>query len=250
MSAQDDEQIKKRLKELLERSRQRGIFFYTDFHSMYTAAMAYELADAREVQTWGGYEDSERVMIRFGDPAEIGYDEPFPIQIVRVSPKRQKYADKLTHRDFLGALMSLGMERDVLGDILIHENEAFVFVTEKMADFIMESLTSVKHTAVNTAFVDELPPEARPQIKREEINIASLRLDGIVSKVFHLSRQEAKSLFSSEKIYINGRPEPGAGREPKENDVISVQGHGKFIYYGFLHETKKGRLVAEIGKYI
>ena len=100
-------------------------------------------------QLGGGYQDAERVMLRFGGEELMGYEEEFPISCLKVSPVSAKFADVLTHRDYLGALMNLGIERDRLGDILIAGNEAFIFCTSSMADFITENLVKVKHTSVS-----------------------------------------------------------------------------------------------------
>ncbi|MBP8969142.1 MAG: hypothetical protein KBG42_07665 [Lachnospiraceae bacterium] len=117
----------KRFMELAERARQSGIYTYSSFHSARTASLAYEVADEHEVRMWGGTQDCERVVTRFGDTQEIAYDEPFPIRILYVRPKQEKFADKLTHRDYLGAILNLGIERDVIGDIIVADQAAYFF---------------------------------------------------------------------------------------------------------------------------
>ena len=96
-------------------------------------------------------------MIRFGSPEELGYEEDFPIVTLKIAPKSEKFADKLTHRDFLGALMSLGIEREVLGDIVIRDNVGYLFAKEDIAEYIKDSLTEIKHTAVRINTADSLP---------------------------------------------------------------------------------------------
>ena len=103
----------KRYEELAVRSRSAGIYTYSTFHSRETASLAFEAASEKEVMLWGGTENSERVVARFGAEEEIGYNEDFPICILCVKPKQSKYSDALTHRDFLGAILNLGIERDI-----------------------------------------------------------------------------------------------------------------------------------------
>lgn len=240
-------------RDLANRARQGGIYLYTDFCSMADAAAALAVSDEKDILLWGGMQDCERVMIRFGNADDAGYtadESDFPIALLRISPKQQKFADKLSHRDFLGALMNLGIERDVLGDIIVAENVGYVFAVSRIAEFLTEHLDRVKHTAVTCEVISELPEHAAPKIVSEEINVASMRLDGIVAKVFRLSRGEAKGLFSSERVFVNGRVCHSAGGEPRENDVVSVHGYGKFVFYGTCRETKKGRVVARVGRYV
>ncbi len=256
---------KKRFKELFDRAEKTRSFCYTGFHSPVGAAIACGIAVVHKipaepaqgcfrvcegVAAWGGYEDAERLMIRFGDPDATGYDEPFPIVVIKIAPKQQKYADKLSHRDFLGALINLGIERDVLGDIIVHENEGYVFAAENMAEYITLGLTRVKHTPVDCSIIDVLPEDAKPRLKEMDINVSSLRLDGIVAHVFNMSRGEVKSLFSSEKVSVGGFVQKSAAKEPSEDDVISVRGYGKFKYKGISHETKKGHYVVKVLKYV
>ncbi|MBO4899998.1 MAG: hypothetical protein J5509_06880 [Lachnospiraceae bacterium] len=245
-----EEQTLNRYRELAERSARAGIYVYTDFHSPAGASLAYRIADERSVKMWGGAESCERVIVRFGDPEEIGYEESFPISIIHISPRMPKYADKLTHRDYLGALMNLGLERDVIGDIYVCDNEAYVFVCEKITEFITDELSQVKHTQVKCEITDAIPDEARPKLKEETVTVSSLRLDGIIARAYHLPRTEAKDLFNSEEVFINGRLCANPSHEPAEGDAISVRGHGKLIYGGVGRKTSKDRFAVIIKKYV
>ncbi|MCR5594773.1 MAG: DbpA RNA binding domain-containing protein [Lachnospiraceae bacterium] len=245
-----DEQLLNRYRELADRSAYSGIYVYTDFHSLSGASYAYTVADKAFIKLWGGAEEAERVIVRFGDPKDIGYEEDFPIRIIHISPIQPKFADKLTHRDFLGALMNLGIERDVIGDIYVAESEAYVFVCEKIAGYIIEELTRVKHTQVKCVITGTIPESVRPKLKEETVTVSSLRLDGIIAHVYHMSRTAAKSLFSSEEVFINGALCTSPSAEAKDTDVISVRGYGKFIYDGVGRKTSKDRYAVNIRRYI
>lgn len=244
-----DEQTIKRYAELAERARRSYSYTYTGFHSPSGAALAYRAADEREIRMWGGTEGCERIVIRFGTEEDTGYEEEFPIRIIHVEPRSGKFADKLSHRDFLGAILNLGIERDRVGDILIHDNTAYVFVLEDIADYIKDMLENVRHTPVRCSYVDKIPDEAGPKLIREEISVASLRLDAVIAKLFRLSRTDAKELFDREKVFVNGRACRSAEYAPKEGDSISVRGFGKFDNKGELRKTKKGSLVIEVDRY-
>ena len=142
----DTELLKKRFLELAKKSYNSGIFVFTDFLGLLEQSAFAEIR--RELTgipyaAFGGAEGAERVMIRFGSADELGYELPFPISVIRAEPLSQKYADKLTHRDFLGAIMNLGIERDTLGEIVIIDNVGYIFAKEDMAGYIAENLTKV-----------------------------------------------------------------------------------------------------------
>ena len=119
---EDTELIKKRLSELADRSYSKGQFTFTQFLNMAELSVYYEIGKTlnyAKPSVYGGYEGAERAVVRFGNPEELGYEEAFPIDLLEISPVAEKFADDLTHRDFLGALMNLGIERELLGDIIV-----------------------------------------------------------------------------------------------------------------------------------
>ena len=246
----NDDMERKRFLELYHRAEVTDTYTYTDFHTAHGMAIAKSIAGDEGIRVWGGYEGAERCIIRFGFLESTGYDEPFPIDLLLIRPKMEKYADRLSHRDYLGALMNLGIERKLLGDIIVFENRAYVFSVERMSKLIISDIDKVKHTPVECEMIDALPEEAMPRKKELSVNVSSLRLDGIVSHVFNISRSNAKALFSNEKISAGGVPVKSPGFEPAVDDIISVAGHGKFVYKGEKGITKKGNHVVMVEKYI
>lgn len=241
---------KKRFAELAANSRSHNAYYFTDFMTAEEAAAVYDVSDAADITVFGGRENAERVMIRFGNADAFGYEQDFPIALLRIAPRAAKFADNLTHRDYLGTLMGLGIERDILGDILVASNEAYVFVAERMADYVAEQLLTVRHTSVSTERIAELPPEAAPKFAEEELVVASGRLDGILSKLYHLSREKVRQMFAKEQVLVGGRAVLNTSLTPKDGAVISVRGHGKFIYDGEVRSTKKGNRVVAVRRYM
>jgi len=240
----------KRFEELSDRARRSGVYTYSTFHSRETASLAFDVASPKELVLWGGSEISERVIVRFGDPEDLGYEEEFPIRILLIEPKQAKYSETLTHRDFLGAILNLGIERDVVGDILVKNNSAYCFVIEKLADVFCSNLDRVKHTAVSCKIVEEVPKDCLPQLKEENITVTSPRLDAILAKVYHLSRTDAKDLFEDEKVTVNGRICRNPETILKENTIVSVRGYGKLEYHGEERTTRKGKTGITIWRYV
>ena len=127
----------RRLIDLAKRSYETNSFTFTDFLSM------AELSDFYEIESvlgyacptlYGGCDMSERKMIRFGDPDEFGYEQPFPIDTLIIEPLNEKFSDDLNHRDFLGALMNLGIKRQMLGDIFVKDNKACLFCKDSISE--------------------------------------------------------------------------------------------------------------------
>ena len=245
-----DTQYIKRCEELAERADRSTTFAYTSFHSMQTAMLAYKAASEEKIKLWGGADGCERVIVRFGDTQEIMSDEGFPISVVFVRPTQLKFAEKLTHRDYLGAILNLGIERDVIGDIFVREDGAYVFALSEMADYIAANLERVKHTSVKCSIVDEVPEDCLPKLKEEAVTVSSPRLDAVIAKVWHLSRGDAKALFDAENVSINGRICKNPETEPGDNSSISVRGYGRFEYAGEECETRKGKVRVTVRRYM
>lgn len=249
----DTELLKKRFTELAMRSYNSGIFTFTDFLGLQEQAAFEEIKTQLKgihYEKFGGAVGAERVMIRFGNPEELGYEQNFPISTVKAEPVSQKFADKLTHRDLLGALMNLGIERCTLGDIPIIDNVAYIFANEDIAPFIVSELTKAKRTDLKLSLTDNIPDGELYRTESRTVQLASERLDALIAKLFSLSRDEAQSLFKKRLVFVNGKLIESPSYTPKVEDVVSVRGYGRLIYRSYETTTKKGRLNARVDVYI
>jgi len=249
---EEDTLLQKRYLEWAENSYKNSIYYFTGFLSVSEINILFETPQIspENYQIFGGVEGCERQMVRFGSSAELGYEIPFPIVIIKIEPLIQKFADDFTHRDFLGALMNLGIKREVIGDIIVNGKDAYLFVAEKMAEYVQEQLTKVKHTHVRCKILKDMPID--PIIKREEeeVLVSSLRVDGMVAKLYHLSRNQSLELFRERNIFVNGRLCENNSYFLKPEDIISVRGYGKCIFKKQLYETKKGKCCLLIERYV
>lgn len=214
----DSELLRKRFVELGRRSYNSGIFTFTDFLGLAELSVFEEAK--RELgnipyTAFGGAEGCERVIIRFGSEEELGYSEPHPIVCIKAEPRSHKFADKLTHRDFLGALMNLGIERSMLGDIPIIDNTAYIFAHEKLAEFIVDSLERVKHTDMKLSIATKLPEGELFRTERRRIQAHGERLDAVVAKLFSISREEGQLLFKRGLVFANGKAISSTSYIPK-----------------------------------
>ena len=240
------QQIKKRLAELQNRGTFGGYTVYTGFLGLEEQSLLAEVTGPRSVPAYGGFDGAERVMAAFG-PAPEPAD--YPITCLHIAPKQEKFAEELTHRDYLGTLMGLGLERRVLGDILPCGKGAYLFCTAGMAEYIETQLHRVRHTEVTCTRADHLPPHLLPQPEDREVIVPSLRLDVLVGAVYNLSRNSADKFFLQQKVFVNGRCVENRAHTVQPGDKISVRGHGRFTAGAPLRRTKKDRLVVPVDVY-
>ena len=189
------------------------------------------------------------MVIRFGSEEELGYEVPFPIACIRVSPLQRKFADELSHRDFLGALMNLGIDRATLGDIRTGDDETYLFCLESIAGFLCENLTRVRHTDVRCVVTEEIGDMPRDVPETVCIQVQSLRIDAVLSRVYHISREKSMDLFREGRVYVNGRLCENNSRQLKAGETVNARGFGKFSLTGEPGKTKKGKLVVEAAVY-
>lgn len=244
-------QLQNRFRDLAEKSYMQNVYTFSGFLSLAEQDAFLQITKELGSVAWqlfGGSDDCERKMLMFGCADDLGYEESYPIVCIHISPLLKKFADDFSHRDFLGALMNLGIERSTLGDIFIKDREAYLFCQESIADYICEGLDKVKHTNVRCKRVepgDELPVREPEPV---EITVNSERADGVIAKVYHLSREKSQQLFAEKKVYVDGRLCENLSKTLKQGELVTVRGFGRFIYRGLKYETKKGKLcvVAEV----
>lgn len=226
-------------------TRQRPYFF--SFLSERKQALAENYLKSVHFDNFdffGGYENSERKVLGlfFGDPC----DDEFP-----VSPIVFKFrdCDKLSHRDFLGALMSLGIERETVGDILVEDGRCVVFVKSELKDFITSQIFKIGNVGIR---FDEFKPSDLPKGRGEEeffFTVSSMRLDNIVAAITGLSREKTKALIMSGCVSVNYVPTQNVSQTIKNDTCLTIRGRGKFVLNSILGKTKKGRIRISVFHY-
>ncbi len=241
--------LKNRFSELASRSYDRGIYTNSEFLTQAEQSELRKMHFSSKVSLYGGYDNAERCIAVFGDEDEFGYECSYPVKFIKIEPLLMKFADKLTHRDFLGSLMGLGLRREMLGDIIINENVAYLVCLDSVSDFIINQLDKVKHTSVRCSESDFIPSDVLPELKYEELIVSSERLDVLISAVYNLSRNESQKRIEGETVFCDGMITVSSSFTPKNGTLISVRGMGRFIFDGVLRQTKKGRNVIAVRIY-
>lgn len=214
----------------------------------------------------GGYDGAERARLfcipdyMYGackdgeliEPCDFEELEEVVSDAVAVLEIRGSGYRELTHKDYLGSILALGLERDALGDVALTDKYgALVVTSRKIADFLSDELSRVASDVVKARILspDEVPKVHR-EIKEISDTVASARLDCIISALTGMSRESAQSAIRSGLVQVDYRPADSPDRQVLAPSVIVVRGHGKFILRQFAGETKKGRLRIVAGKYI
>ncbi len=202
----------------------------------------------KEYFFWGGHESTLRKMLAIGD--DMPSKEHFDIQLLAITPNFSKIS--LTHRDYLGALMSLGITRDYIGDIIVLDNMALVFSAQKFAALICEELTAVKNVNVNARVATQNEENLINAVSKQSektLTIASLRLDAILAAMLKTSRKNAADLIRAKYVMINHIKTQNCSFEVQEGDVFSIKGKGKFRLNSVGNKSKKNRIFINFTEY-
>ncbi len=231
-----------------EKHNQRFICIFMDPRQQETARQALSALSCRDYSCWGGYEGAERQMLCvYGGRTEPSPEE-YPIRAVRLIGRD---LSSKTHRDVLGTLMSLGIKRETVGDIVFGENDCVVLLAKEIAAHVAEGLVKVGGAGVRTELLPHIPPIVREQPTEPlRDTVASSRLDCVVASLLNMSRGSAEELIDAGLVSVNWREQESRSLSVKAGDTLSVRGRGRFVIDDIGTPTKKGRLVLLARKYL
>ncbi len=197
---------------------------------------------------FGGYERAERKIFGVFPEWQQARTEDFPLLAIRFEVPKFR---RLTHRDYLGALMSLGIDRSKTGDILVDEEGAYVFAESDIAEYIARSVNKISTSGVKGRVIEPavitVPP---PRTVEKKCVCASLRLDAVLSAALGISRAAAETLIRGGSVKVNHRAASDRSKQVSENDLLSVRGSGRFILKETGNITGKGRLHITVEKFV
>ena len=236
----------------LDKARQaemQGQLALGDFHdpaqlAVLQRVMRHRRGEAR-LFSFGGFNGAERTRVCLA-PEDLapGYND-FALSVVSLTP-RSKGA-KLEHRAVLGSMMSLGIKRDKIGDVVILDTGAFVIVDSAIAEQIGMDTVGSEPVSVDLRGLDVLKGY-EPVFVSATVTVASMRLDALVAAIYRLSRADAAALISRGLVKVNHVPTAAVAHEVKEGELLSVRGKGRAKVNRLLGNTQKGRLRLEILK--
>ena len=235
--------IAKRFVDLSKQANRKGVVTFSDFLTINEQLILQHNKEKleSEYQMSGGYEYAERQMVAF-IPDALFYEWDYPMKCVRIRPAYPKFAEALTHRDVLGALMSLGIDRSKIGDLIVNEANMFFFAKTEIIPYILEQLTSIRHTVVTLEPETDSSIDYIPHFEEKEAIITSNRLDAVIAVICKMSRSASLRMIQEGKIFVNGAECLHNTYYCKQGDLLSIRGFGKVRFGETLGVTKKDRI--------
>lgn len=251
MNSKDDLFLINRIKELANNAFYKNIQTNTVFLNLYEQTVFNSTISSLpniNIFQIGGYDMAERKIVCFLPYYEDNIDNSI-LSYIKIEPVNMKFSKKLSHRDFLGSLMNIGIERHMIGDIICKDNIAYIIALSSVKDIIIESIEYVSNTKVKSKIIDKDELILNNNFKNTDVNVASLRLDAIIAAVYNISRTKVTEYFQENKVFLNSSFTTNKSYFIHENDIISVRGFGKFRFNSQSKITKKGRLIVNIDIY-
>lgn len=200
------------------------------------------------VMFFGGFDDAEKKIMGVFPQWEEPDENEFPIACLKIEGG---FSRKLTHRDYLGTIMSLGLTSSKLGDIVVGDGFAYVLLNRDIAAYTADNLHKIGNQGVKVKIIDDLSViKIERQYKTINAVCAGSRLDAIVGAAANISRSQASSLITGGKVKLNHRETDKTAVTVKEGDLISIRGYGRFILHSFDGETRKMRMHITLKQYI
>ena len=254
MLNEEERYLSAHISDLAELSRRSGVPRFSRFLNERERSVAAAAARANNADPifYGGYDGAARTLCGFFEGTyaeELPKEDLFPLCAVTFSFKKfDKKSEILSHRDFLGAILALGLERSAVGDILVAEDHAVVFCVDTAKQLLMD-ISKVGKIGVSTAAgITEKLPE--PRLETLDRTVSSLRLDCIVSACANISRERSASLVKSGQVSADYSICLNVSAAVKEREIISIRGFGRFIVSKIVGETKNGRIRVIIDKFV
>ncbi len=253
----DDKMLLARAEDKLQQCLQQYRVTYTNFLDLHQHSLIEGLwrdlsrgAQDTHCVFWGGYDDAERTIAAFlPDYADPEDPDNWPLSVIRI--KTPPGGRQLTHRDYLGSLTGLGLEREMIGDILTTENGADVIILDDIQDFLLLNYSKAGRTSLQ---LEALPlselhvPEQRTVMIKD--TVASLRLDNVVASAFSLSRAKAAEAIRSGIVFVNSIQTEKPDLQVDEGCKLVLRGKGKAYLREVGGRTRKDRIFVAIEKFV
>ncbi len=244
----DNQELLSRLADLDYLANKRQIICYSDFLNVdeYSSYLTQKHSYSCDTVPFSDIANLERQMIAFIPDAFSFEDATFPISILKLAPKNPKFAQSISHRDVLGALMSLGIERKLIGDIFISDKDGCFLVNNKIKDYIIDELHQIKRNEIIIKEIHQIPDDFKPKFDIYNRTISSLRLDCLVAEFANCSRSAAEKYVKQGQVFVNSKQIEQCSYLCKTEDIISVRGIGKMILNDIMGKSKKDKLVIQM----
>lgn len=238
------ESLLSRLQDMIALVEKRDSVVLTPFFSPDQIMIAQSYFGKQyQYEIFGGYENCERAKI-----ALLPYSQDVDFAITILYAKVPTKYGRINHPDVLGAFMNLGLEREKCGDIIVDEDEIYLIVDTDISSYVMQFLTKIKRTSVRFLPYEGILEKQTKMIEKTYI-VTSLRLDVLVSAFAHIARSKAQQLVKNGLVKVNHLVLEDCSHLCYNNSVISIRGHGRFLFQDVTKKTKKDYFVITVAKY-
>ena len=252
----DDKILLAQILDKIERVEHKNKIEHTDFLDMAQIELVQKFINKIKIKnymSYGGGEQAERKKFiiypeRF-NPEIVEKNLSNIAQIIRIElPDDLK--GQYAHRDYLGAVIKLGVKREKVGDIIVDRNGADIIVDKDITKFLLENLGGLTRFSKSTITVQKIENLRPVEIRKEELEIivSSLRLDNVISELARCSRNKALDIINMERVFVNCQNETKKTKQIKIGDMITIRGKGRFYIKEQIGQTKSGRTILKIEK--
>ena len=245
----DDKILLAQVLDKIEMCDNKNKIEYTDFLDLAQIELVQKFINKLKIENYifyGGFEQAERKIL-------VIYPEKFNATVVEknlsnvVKIIRIQLPDdlkgKYTHRDYLGAVIKLGVKREKVGDIIVDNDGADIIVDKDIVKFLSENLSGLTRFSKSTISVENIEEEI-------EIIVSSLRLDNVISELARCSRNKALDIINMERVFINFQNETKKTKQIKPGDMITIRGKGRFFVKELVGQTRSGRTILKVEKFV
>lgn len=238
-----------------EFSKTKNKITYTDFLNMAEISVIKKYLKENKINNfvfYGGREEADRsILIFYPEKISLEMLEKNYEKILEVIRIKLPNGIKYEHREFLSGIMKLGIKREKFGDIVVTNCGADIISISEVSKYLIDGLKELTRFKKSEITIENIKELKKKENEFENINIivSSIRLDNFVSELSKCSRTNAQEMIKDGKVFINSINEYKYDKKISVNDIITMRGKGKFIFYGIEKETKSGRLLVNIKKY-
>ena len=242
----------------LEFTRTKNKIQYTDFLNLNEQEMAMKLlkkVDCSNYYFFGGKENLERKILviypdKLTEEMSRKNDDKI-ISIIRIKLPNE-LEGQYDHRTYLGSCIKIGIEREKIGDILVERTGADIIAKSEVTEFLFQNLAQLTRFKSSEIAIQSISEIKDVEVTKIEISaiVAYIRLDNIVSTLAKTSRSKAQEILKQERVFLNHQVETKSSKEVKVGDVITIRGKGRFEFKEIAGNTRKGRFVIKIDKYV
>ncbi len=253
LKKEDQKFLINRIEDLHKQALKRQIVTETEFLDMAegSAVLGHLKKSHYPFDMWGGYEEAERkIALMYPDKCVERVNLSEHLTFLQVTPKNNRFVKAPGHRDYLGALMNLGIERRLLGDIIMQEQGCILICVHHIVDYLETHFTKVGNNEISLEPMNDLTDViSNRKFRHIRSTVSSTRLDSLVKVCINVSRGNSTTLIKSGKVFVNGLEVDKISFEVAEASIISIRGYGKYRLTTIGKRTKKDRLVVEIDQY-